>query len=240
MSLIARLLIAIFAGIFGLMMLAFASQSDPDKAWMSYLFGAFCLGIALVCFLRSRAANFVGGLIAAGIVGVGLVYLASELIHGPIFASRRSNTSIINAVLFLVVFGFPAVKYVLATRFGFVSPPKPLSEQLFVEFNDEGVRMRTPGGNEEQWNRAFAWSEIVRVCFRDEGLHHSDLLFIELKYQPQAVIVPTEATGGSALLGELVRRGFFPEDVWRKAIGETGGRTFCWPPHDEPVSEPAA
>ena len=238
MSLVARLLIAILTGIFGLMMLAFASQADPDKAWMSCLFGIFCFAIALVCFLRGRAASFVGGLIATGIVGAGLAYLVSELIHGPIFAGRRGDTSIINAVLFLVVFGLPALKYVLATRFGFVAPPKPLSAQLFVDFDDEGVRMRTPDGNDERWNRAFGWSEVVRVCFRDEGLDHSDLLLIELRYQPRPVVVPTEAMGGPALFGELATRGLFPEDVWRKAIGETGGRTFCWPPHDEVASEP--
>ncbi len=100
MSLIARLLIALFAGVFGLMMLAFASQAEPDKAWMSYLFGGFCFAIALVCFLRGAAAHFVGGLIATGIVGAGLAYLASMLMHGPIFTGRRGDTSIINAVLF--------------------------------------------------------------------------------------------------------------------------------------------
>jgi len=233
MSLIARLLIAILAGVFGLMMLAFASQADPDKAWMSYLFGAFCFAIAIVCFLRGRAAHFVGGLIATGVVGAGLAYFVGMLIHGPVFTGRRSDTSIINAVLFLVVFGFPAIKYLLATRFGFVPPPKPLREQLFVDFDDVGVRMRAPDGNDERWNRAFGWSEIVRVCFRDEGLDQSDLLFIELRGKPEPVVVPTEATGGSALFGELATRGLFPEGVWRKAIGETGGRTYCWPPHDE-------
>jgi hypothetical protein len=233
MSLIARLLIAILAGVFGLMMLAFASQADPDKAWMSSLFGAFCFAIALVCFLRGRAAHFVGGLIATGVVGAGLAYLAGMLMRGPVFAGRRSDTSLINAVLFLAVFGFAATKYLLATRFGFVAPPKPLSERLFVDFDDAGVRMRAPGSDDERWNGAFAWSEIVRVCFRDEGLDQSDLLLIELRGKPEPIVLPTEATGGSALFGELATRGFFPDDVWRKAIGETGRRTYCWPPHDE-------
>ncbi len=111
-----------------------------------------------------------------------------------------------------------------------MDPPKPLSEQLFVQFDDEGVRMCTPDGNDVRWNHVFSWSEIVRVCFRDEGLDHSDVLFIELRDKPAPIVVPTEATGGSALFGELATRGFFPGDVWRKAIGETGGRTFCWPP----------
>lgn len=100
--------------------------------------------------------------------------------------------------------------------------------------------MRTPDGNDELWNRAFGWSEIVRVCFRDEGLDHSDLLFIELRHQPKPIVVPTEAAGGPALFGELTTRGFFPEDAWRKAMGEAGGRTFCWPPHDEAVAKMVA
>lgn len=236
MSLIARLLTAIFAGIFGLMSVAFAWQAQPDKAWMSYLFGAFCFAIALVCFLRGRAASFVGGLIATGIVCTGLAYLVSELIHGTIFTSRRSDSSIVNAVLFLIMFGLPAAKYVLATKFGFVDPSKPLSERILVDFDDEGVRMRTPDGNDELWNRAFGWKEIVRVCFRGGGLDHSDLLFIELRNQPKPIVVPTEAAGGPALFAEITTRGLFPEKAWHKAMGETGSRTFCWPPHDEAVA----
>ena len=233
MSLLARLMISIFAALCGVMMLAWASQAEPGKAWLSYLFGAFCFAIALVCFLRGRAAHFVGGLIAAGVLAAGLAYLASMLLHGPLVTGRQSDTSVFNAILFLVVFGFPATKYLRATKFGLVPPPKALSDQLSVEFDDAQVRMRTPDGSDERWNQAFAWSDIVRVCFRDEGLDHSDLLFIELRGEPEPIIVPTEASGGSALFGALTARGIFPEEVWRKAIGETGGMVHCWPPHDE-------
>lgn len=93
-----------------------------------------------------------GGVIATGIFGVGLAYIANELIHGSIFTGRRSDASIVNAVLFLVVFGLPAAKHLLATSFGLVDPPKPLSEQLFVDFNDESVRMRRPESTDERRN----------------------------------------------------------------------------------------
>ncbi len=232
MSLLARLLLAIFAALCGVMMLAWASQADPGKAWLSYLFGAFCFAIAFVCFLRGRAAHFVGGLIAAGVLAAGLAYLASMLLHGPLITGRQSDTSILNAILFLVVFGFPATKYVRATKFGLALPPKPLSEQLSVDFDDAQVRIRTPDGGDERWNQTFEWSDIVRVCFRDEGLDHSDLLFIELRGKPEPIIVPTKASGGSALFGALTARGIFPEEVWRNAVQHT---TIHWPQamHDE-------
>jgi len=121
MSLLARLLLAIFAALCGVMMLAWASQADPGKAWLSYLFGVFCFAIALVCFLRGRVAHFVGGLIAAGVLATGLAYLASMLLHGPLITGRQSDTSVFNAILFLVVFGFPATKYLRTTKFGLAS-----------------------------------------------------------------------------------------------------------------------
>jgi hypothetical protein len=236
MSLPARLLLAIFAALCGIMMLAWASQADPGKAWFSYLFGGFCFAIGLVCFLRGRAAHFVGGLLAAGVVAAGVAYLAGMFLHGPLVTRRQSDTSVFNAILFLVVFGLPAVRYLRATKFGFAPPPKALSEQLSVEFDDLQVRIRALADTDERWNQTFEWSDIVRVCFMDEGIYQSDLLFIELRGKPEPIIVPTEASGGSALFDALTAHGVFPEDVWRKAMGETGGRVHCWPPHDEATS----
>jgi hypothetical protein len=236
MSLAARLLIAVAAGLSAAMMFLWASQAEADAALVSWLIGTFCLAVALACFLRGRAAQVLGGLIALGVLAAGVAYLASMLMHGPLVGSGRGGTSILQAALFLGVFGWPAALYLRNTRFGFAKPRGPLSEQLSIAFDDERVQLQTPDGNDERWNRRFAWPDIVRVCFRDAGAGHSDLLFIELRDAPDALVIPLEASGGAAFLGALTARGLFPEAVWRRALAETGGRTWCWPPHEEAPS----
>jgi hypothetical protein len=109
--------------------------------------------------------------------------------------------------------------------------PKPLSELLAVEFDAEGARVMVIDRLEPSWNQSFRWTDVKRVCFKDEGLFNSDTVIIELASQARPVIVLTEARGGSAFFGELTTRGLFPEQVWRKALGDTSGGTHCWPPN---------
>lgn len=110
--------------------------------------------------------------------------------------------------------------------------PKPLSQLLAVEFDDVEVRVRVLDRLEADWNQSFRWAEVVRVCFKDAGLYSSDVVFVEIKGRERPVAVLTEATGGNEFFGALTERGLFPEAVWRKAIGETGGATHCWPPQN--------
>jgi hypothetical protein len=110
--------------------------------------------------------------------------------------------------------------------------PKPLDQLLIVEWDDEQVDVRVLERLEADWNQSFKWSDVVRVCFKDAGIYSSDVLLIEVAGRERPVVVPTEAKGGSELFGALAGRGLFPEDVWRKAIGETGGATHCWPPRN--------
>jgi hypothetical protein len=58
--------------------------------------------------------------------------------------------------------------------------PKPLSELLLVEFDQEEVQVIVLDRFEPKWNQSFKWSDIVRVCFQDAGMFASDILFIEL------------------------------------------------------------
>jgi len=109
--------------------------------------------------------------------------------------------------------------------------PKPLDKLLSVQWDDEQVEVRVLERLAPDWNQSFMWSDVVRVCFKDAGLYASDVLLIEVAGRERPVAVLTEAKGGSAFFGVLADRGLFPEHVWRKAIGETGGATYCWPPH---------
>jgi len=108
--------------------------------------------------------------------------------------------------------------------------PKPLNELLAVEFDDVEVRVRVLERLEADWNQSFRWAEVVRVCFQDAGLYSSDVVIVEIAGRERPVAVLTEAKGGNEFFGALTERGLFPEAVWRKAIGETGGATHCWPP----------
>lgn len=108
--------------------------------------------------------------------------------------------------------------------------PKPLSELLSVEFDDESVKVHVLGKLDPAWNQEFSWADISRVCFKDEGLYSSDSIIIQLNGRERPVIVPIEAKSGTEFFGTLTKRGYFPEEVWRRAIGETAGGIHCWPP----------
>jgi hypothetical protein len=108
--------------------------------------------------------------------------------------------------------------------------PKPLSELLTVEFDDARVKVRVLEKLDPAWNQEFVWADISRVCFKDEGLYSSDSIIIQLNGREKPVVVPSEAKGGSEFFGALTERGYFPEEVWRRAMGETSEAMHCWPP----------
>jgi hypothetical protein len=70
------------------------------------------------------------------------------------------------------------------------------------------------------------------VCFADGGMLSSDLVYVSLNDREKPAVVPTEARGGPAFFGALAERGYFPEHVWRRAVGDTSGGLHCWPPAD--------
>ena len=110
--------------------------------------------------------------------------------------------------------------------------PKPLSELLSVQFGDDLVKVLVLDKLDPAWNQEFAWADICRVCFKDDGLYSSDSIIVQLNGRERPVVVPSEAKGGSEFFGALTERGYFPEEVWRRAIGETDGSIHCWPPLD--------
>ena len=115
MSAGARWTIAIFslfcAVSFAYVALAMPGALEPKGIvgqLLVFLFPLFCLAITVSCFsgpLRNIAARFLGGCVFALSIG----YIASEI--GNPFPNlsnyRRSDTNIVNAILFFVVFGLP-------------------------------------------------------------------------------------------------------------------------------------
>jgi hypothetical protein len=92
-----------------------------------------------------------------------------------------------------------------------------------VEFDDQTVKVRVLAELEPEWNQTFQFSDIRRVCFEDGGMFSSDIVYVSLHDREKPAVIPTEAAGGHELFGALCDRGYFPERVWRRAIGDTSG-----------------
>jgi hypothetical protein len=107
---------------------------------------------------------------------------------------------------------------------------KPLNQLLAVEFDEAEVHVKVIEKLEPKWNQSFRWSDITRVCFKDGGMLSSDIIYVSLSDRERVAVVPTEARGGSEFFGALCDREYFPEKVWRRAVGDTSGGLHCWPP----------
>jgi hypothetical protein len=103
-----------------------------------------------------------------------------------------------------------------------------LSEWFFVEWDKEEVRLRANPPGKEPWEQSFLWKDIIRVCYKAEGLEGSDGIYIFTSGRPESYVVPTEASGGSELWGEILSRGLFDAALAIKAASSSEG-LFCWP-----------
>ena len=121
LSLGARVTLGLVATLFGVVMVLIAPPTD--KAIYFYLFGVFCLLIAIACFTSGRFRQFVGSVIGSTMFGIGLVYLISEAMGGIYWTGRRSEPSVYNALFYLFFIGIPGAAYAYKARFGFRKLP---------------------------------------------------------------------------------------------------------------------
>jgi hypothetical protein len=121
MSLGARIMLGSVSALFGVVMILIAPPTDKQVYF--YLFGAFCLFIALACFTRGRVRQFLGSTIGVVIFFAGVVYLIAELTSGVLWSGRRSEPSVYNAILYLLFIGVPGGVYAYRARFGFAKKP---------------------------------------------------------------------------------------------------------------------
>lgn len=105
----------------------------------------------------------------------------------------------------------------------------PLNELLAVEFDEREVRVKVLAELEAEWNQTFTWDNIRRVCFKDGGMTSTDVVYVSLREPDRVCTIPTEAKGGHELFGALCEKGYFPEAVWRRAVGDTSGGLHCGP-----------
>lgn len=97
-----------------------------------------------------------------------------------------------------------------------------------VEFDEMSVRRRVAPAGQEPWSDSFFWHDIIRVCFQAGDFLEPDEIYIFTNQREESYQIPTEATGGSALMGELVRRGLFSVDLMLQAT-QNAGQLYCYP-----------
>lgn len=226
------LFIAISAVIFGLMAAYTPNDASSPYSFITYGIAVWCFAIAGTCLTKNRLRNFFGSFVATGVVIGCLVNFVRTVDSVSTTSLADSGINMAIAVLVLGCFGWPATKYIRNVRFGYVEPPHPIKDQISVEFDDAAFRVHHHDGEVLASSEHFEWKDVTRVCFVDEGIYQSDLILIEIRDRENPVVIPIEGAGGTEFFGKLCDGGLFPEQVWRKAIGETGGRAHCWPPHE--------
>ncbi|MBI2266471.1 MAG: hypothetical protein HYU64_15125 [Armatimonadetes bacterium] len=111
---------------------------------------------------------------------------------------------------------------------GAATPGKNLLDWFTVRFDDVNVYREANPPGKEPWRDCFRWDEVIRVCYKAEGPFLSDGVYFFTSDRPEGYVIPTEAAGGDALMGEILRRKLFHPELLIKACASEEG-LFCWP-----------
>ena len=98
-----------------------------------------------------------------------------------------------------------------------------------VTFDEEYVRLDVAPPARDPWTAQFAWTSVVRVCFKAEGLEASDGVYVFTSSRPESYAIPVEAAGGADFWSEIIRRRLFDAELAIEAATASEG-LFCWPP----------
>jgi len=118
-----------------------------------------------------------------------------------------------------------------------LAPWATLVDRLSVTFDDHSIQIYADLPQGELWSHKFQWNDVVRVCFVAEGVNASDGIYVFTRERSVPYPIPTEASGGPQIWGEIIRRNLFPAEL---AIGmvTTEGKLFVWPPHETGTTDP--
>jgi hypothetical protein len=83
------------------------------------------------------------------------------------------------------------------------------------------------------WNQEFKWTEIIRVCFKDEAMWSSGVLYLSVVGREKPFVVLVESKGGVAFFKQLIARKMLPIMLYSRAIAHDDGATYCWPTSQE-------
>ena len=107
-----------------------------------------------------------------------------------------------------------------------------ISDWYAVSFDDEKITREAAPPGQDAWQDELYFKDIIRVCYQLEDFLVSDGIYIFTSLREESYAIPVEATGGSELLHELVRRELFDAKLLVQAMTATEG-LFCWPPPEE-------
>lgn len=109
-----RILLGTISGLFGVAMLLIAPTFGASAG--IYAFAVFCLLISLACLLTGLPGKIVGRLIGLAIFGICLSYLISQIQAGPLYSGKRSEPSVLNAAILMMIAGVPALVFAILGR----------------------------------------------------------------------------------------------------------------------------
>ena len=112
----ARFLLGFVSTVFGLIMCVWAAGTTNPLS--GYLLSAFCFAISLACIFSGRIRQFIGSCIGMALFVGTVGYLFTQLQDGFWFPARPGEPSVFSAVLAVVFFGIPGIRYVAFARFG--------------------------------------------------------------------------------------------------------------------------
>jgi hypothetical protein len=111
----SRVFLGLVAGLFCAGMAVMAPSSGSPIGF--YLFAVFCGSIALACLFTGRWRRLIGRFIGAAVFAASAWYFVGQLSAGTLISGSRSEPSILNALIFLLVAGLPGLLFALFGRF---------------------------------------------------------------------------------------------------------------------------
>ena len=107
-----------------------------------------------------------------------------------------------------------------------------LDEWFSVRFDDESIFLEVNPPILPAWTAEIEWKRINRICFKSGDFYNADEIYIFTDERPESYLIPTEASGGSALWREILERKLFDAETAIKAATSTN-ELFCHPSIEE-------
>ena len=70
-----------------------------------------------MCITTGKIRNYLGRVIGLVAFGLSVWYFVGQLGHGDFLSNKRSEPSIVNAMLFFFAFGFPGIWFAIKGKF---------------------------------------------------------------------------------------------------------------------------
>ena len=113
-----RWLIAIFCSLCALVM--FGISSELPEPLFGYGLGVLGILVAITCIMQGKIRILACSLIAVAVLCLGVFYISAEIASGKLISSSQSEPSVLNSLLFMLVYGIPSIGYLYKYKFGII------------------------------------------------------------------------------------------------------------------------